>query len=217
MATGFLLKLAGDWPGRLDLRVLRRSDQAAFHAKFALFQRKGRDRALVGSANLTERGLRRNLEASVLLDDVDCVRSLRAYFEEMYLGGRSRPVSKGWLAKYERAWQRSTPRELPAAIKVSPPRLGPPRIKGYEFAFTGAIPEWPRDSRLYPLIERYGGYVAEKAASMKSADCLVHGKIAGDREVTEKLVKAHESDIPVITAEDFFEAVEREKKLRQRA
>lgn len=52
---------------------------------------------------------------------------------------------------------------------------------------------------------------------MKSADCLVHGTIAGDRQVTEKLVKAHDSGIPVISVEDFFEAVEREKRLRKQS
>jgi NAD-dependent DNA ligase len=169
----------------------------------------------VGSANFTERGLLRNLEASVLLDDAGCVGAIRAYFEELFVGGRSRIVTEDWIASYERSWRKARPEEIPT-IGVQPPRPGPPRISGYKFAFTGAIPGWPRDSKLYPLVEKYGGFVAEKAGSMGSAACLVHGTIAGERQVTEKLTKARTSEIPMIDAEDFFQIVDREKSLRKR-
>jgi HKD family nuclease len=216
-AIARLKRLADGSQRRLVLRILRASDRAAFHAKFALFERKrGKDRALVSSANFTERGLLRNLEASVLLDDGRCVGALRGYFDELFAGGRSRPVTEDWLARYERAWRRAKPKELPPSVNVPPPRPGPPRIKGYKFVFTGAVPGWPRDTKLYPLVERYGGFVAERAGSMRSVACLVQGEFSGDRKVTEKLVKAHATGVPVISVEDFFETLEREKRLRRR-
>jgi NAD-dependent DNA ligase len=85
----------------------------------------------------------------------------------------------------------------------------PKSIKGHVFAFTGKIVDWPRDSRLYPYVRRHGGCIANKAASMTSAEYLVHGEILGGRESTRKLEKAHELNIPIITEEMFLRLVGR--------
>jgi hypothetical protein len=51
---------------------------------------------------------------------------------------------------------------------------------------------------------------------MASADALVHGNIMGGLATTKKLAEAKERKIPVMSQDEFFKAVSKEKQARVR-
>ena len=77
--------------------------------------------------------------------------------------------------------------------------------------FTGKIPDWPRERRLYPEIRSYGGSVAHYGG-MQSAECLVDGDICL-KETTLKRARARELGIELISQSEFFSILEAEKRL----
>ena len=101
------------------------------------------------------------------------------------------------------------------AIPKQPHWKVPNRIKGAVFAFTGAIKDWPRVRKLYPLIRRNGGEVVHRAGGLRKAHCLVHGDIYGSRKTTQKLGFARKNGIPVISEDAFFGIVRRERHIRK--
>jgi len=88
---------SSQWPGsRLpelfyDPRALSqvREGRTSLHAKCVVIDDR---RAFVTSANLTEAGQERNIEAGVLLDDVTFARSLRSQFDTLVDVGDLRPA-----------------------------------------------------------------------------------------------------------------------------
>ena len=182
-----------------------------FHPKFSIFVgQTGTVTAIIGSSNLTEGGLSKNYETNVFLDDRKVVQQFLDYFEEQFQGAHARPVDQRWLGQYREHWaerekaeQRQRTLREKARDLGGPPANIPNRIKGHVFAFTGKIANWPRP-RLYRYIEQHGGQFAKKAGGMGSAECLVHAEILGGRESTQKLLKAHQLKIPIITEEQFL-------------
>jgi len=216
-----------DWRDKfktqLQLRVFESTGSSIFHPKLSIFRTsKGRWSAIVGSANLTLGGLNENYEASLFIDDRPAVRGLLDFFNENFKGGHARKIDLSWLQKYRAVfrWRQKVnrasrrAREKARRLRAKPPQSKPipPRIRGYTFAFTGKIADWPREARLYPLVRKLGGDIAERASSMGSAHCLVHGNILGGRKSTLKLDAAVAGDIPVVTDEDFFRIAKREQR-----
>jgi phosphatidylserine/phosphatidylglycerophosphate/cardiolipin synthase-like enzyme len=86
-----------EWPGRrlprlyYDPRSLARGaeDRSALHAKVAIADTS---RALIGSANLTEAALQRNVEVGILLSAPTPIATLRAHFEALIHDGILRQV-----------------------------------------------------------------------------------------------------------------------------
>jgi HKD family nuclease len=212
---------------QLELPVFESTGASIFHPKLSIFRSaRGRLSAIVGSANLTNGGLSENYEASVFVEDDRAVHSLLEFFNENFKGSHARKIDPAWLVKYREVYRRrdkalralklmrDKTRRLRAKRPQSTP--APPRVRGHTFAFTGTISGWPRDRELYPLVRRLGGDVADKAGSMGRANCLVHGNILGGAKSTRKLEVAERRQLPVITDEEFFKIVERERRKRLR-
>lgn len=167
------------------------------------------------------------IEKLIYLDDQRAARNCLDYFDENFKGGHTRTIDEQWIDKYRsqftlrlkamKALQKARDRVLRLRAKRIASKPVPLRIRGYKFGFTGKIEGWPRDTELYPLVQKLGGLIALRAGSIPSADCLVHGQILGGRKSTLKLNSAEENEVPIISDEDFFEIVAREKKRRQRA
>lgn len=183
-----------------------------FHPKFAIFSGKtGAHTAIIGSSNLTGEGLSANYETNVLVDDRRVARQFFDYFEEHFQGAHAKAVDRFWLDQYRHLWterknaerRQRRLREKARTLGKSPANI-PRRLRGHVFAFTGAIADWPRDSKLYPYVLKRGGHIARSADSMAGAECLVHGDILGGRKTTKKLAAARERNIPIITEEQFF-------------
>jgi hypothetical protein len=115
-----------------------------FHAKIFIFDNE----ALIGSANLTDGGLRANREAVIHLgraEDMDSVDEIRALFLELW---ESAPVLTPLIcAKFESAWRGNRPKgpdpdeQIEAAIGVAEPvniRVGSER-KTHERLFLDAL------------------------------------------------------------------------------
>jgi HKD family nuclease len=226
-AIKFLWQLQSGFPSQLKLRVFQSSSRRIFHPKLSLFRsHQGHWSAIVGSANLTNGGLADNYEVSLFVDDHRAARTCLDFFEENFKGGHARKIDAAWLDRYQSNFQlrvkamkwlekaRNRVRRLRA--KRTQSRPVPSQIRGFKFGFTGKIEDWPREKRLYPFVRRRGGEVANKASSLRSADCLVHGQILGGRKSTRKLAAAESHQIPVIPDEEFFEIAEREAKKRSR-
>jgi len=219
-----LRKLARRFKGRVDVKRFQSGEQRIFHTKLAVFVRPGGGkRAILGSSNLTSGGLKANFEANLFVDDAACAQRLADHFDELFEGARARGITEGWLESYRRLWReakslRQAQRRFRGKIrrmrKGSRGRAVPERIHEIKFAFTGGIADWPREPDLYPLVEKYGGRIARKANAMAKADFLVHGDILGGRTSTQKLRAARRQNIPVITEEEFFAAVQNEKRRR---
>ena len=97
-AVARLMELSGAHPGVLDLRWFRSKGDSDFHAKLALFHKgAGRKTAIVGSSNLTGKGLCHNVEAGVLVDDRPAVKALLEFFEEHFEGYQAVGVDHRWL------------------------------------------------------------------------------------------------------------------------
>lgn len=91
----------------------------------------------------------------------------------------------------------------------------PTRILNHSFAFTGKIPDWVRESKLYPTIKGYGGTVKE-FEGLNYAECLVHGDIPGGKDSTRKLRAARRDGIEIINQSEFFRILDNERRLRRR-
>lgn len=104
-AIDYLQTLAG-----ADLRVAKLSPARRFHPKVYRFLEGGKpDRSLlvVGSGNMTERGLHKNAEGAVLLDAEDeaDVKLGLAMFEELWAVGRK--LKAGELAAYAERYKKA--------------------------------------------------------------------------------------------------------------
>jgi len=219
-----LCKFQQRFKGRFEVKRFQSGEHRIFHAKLAVFVHVGgKKSAILGSSNFTLGGLRENFEANLLVDDTLCTQKLEDYFDELFEGARARRISEVWLERYRRLWrkakrldqaQRRHRREI-RRLRTEPRESHiPNRIRGLKYTFTGKISDWPREKRLYPLVERYGGLIAQKANSMAVADFLVHGDILGGRKSTQKLKAARQRNLPIITEEEFFGAVKKEKRKR---
>ena len=213
-------------PDQLDVRIFESGISRIFHPKLAIFHAAKSRSAIVGSANLTDGGFHKNYEASTLVTDAAAVQTLTDYFDEHFKGGHARAISEKWLSRYRaefvlrdkavKALRKARDRVRRLRGKAISGRQTPTRIRGFKFAFTGKIQDWPRDAILYPSVRCLGGEIAEKADSMARADCLVHADILGGRESTQKLGVAAQRDIPVITEDEFFRLIKRELGLRKK-
>ena len=222
-----LLDLEKKFQGTFRVRRFQSTPRRIFHLKLAIFTRmSGSLSAVLGSSNLTTGGFAENFESNVLLDDHRTASQLFDYFEELWDGSRARQVDPTWLAQYRKLWaarkaadrtNKSHRLRIVSIRSSKRPRELPNRIRGFGFAFTGKIQDWPRERRLYPLIRRYRGLVAPKAASLGGADCLVHGDVLGGRKSTEKLREARNRGLPIVSEEEFWTLVEKEKRKRRRS
>ncbi len=214
-----------EFEGRLQLRVFQSTGNSIFHPKLSLFKSaKGQWSAIVGSANLTHGGLVENYEASLFVDDRVAVARLLEFFDENFKGGHSRQVDAKWLQRYRVVFQArqgamkalKRAREKARHLRAKPPQSKPipKRVRGYTFAFTGRITDWPREAELYPYVRKLGGDIADRPKSMGRTDCLVHGNILGGRKSTLKLDAATRFDIPIITHEEFFKLATRDERNR---
>ena len=198
--------------GNFELRRFQ-PGRTFFHPKVSIFiSQGGAMTAIIGSSNLTGGGLAKNYEANVLIDDRKVVQQFLDYFDEHFEGAHARRVGQRWLEEYRQLWtERDKAEQRQRKLREKARGLGgapaniPERIKGHVFALTGAIAGWPRSSKLYPYVEKRGGRVVKKAGGMGTAECLVHAEILGGRKSTQKLVKARQQKIPIITEEQFFE------------
>lgn len=207
--------LQQEYKEQLRLRVFESTGRRIFHPKFTVFRSaKGRLSAIVGSANLTLGGFSENYEACLLIERRPAVLQLLDYFNEHFKGAHSRKIDAAWLKRYRAAFEirrkalaalaraRLKARQLGAIRPSSKPV--PSRVRGYTFAFTGRIKDWPRDEKLYPYVRRLGGDIADRSGSIGRAHCLIHGDILGGRKSTRKLDAAAELQIPIINEEEFF-------------
>ena len=193
----------------------------AFHAKLWVF---GDTAAIVGSSNLTGGGLAANYEANVLIEDRQAISDLAAQFEAMFHGAYATPVTPDWFAAYRAAWQERKDNLAEAARlrertrKEPDPaprrRTLPKRIKGNTFVFTGRIHDWPRPSRLYPYVEKLGGFIGMKASALPTAAALVQGELMGFDD-TLKLRTARGLGSLIITQDEFFEIAEAEEHMKR--
>jgi HKD family nuclease len=226
-AIQVLLDLYKTYRDQFQLRVFRSTAQRVFHAKLGVFElRSGKCAAIVGSSNLTNGGMGMNYEANVWLDDRDIVGTFLDYFTEHFQGGRARNVSEAWLEQYRAYWaQRKKLIEALRRVREKIRRLRarptsrkpvPKRVRGHTFAFTGKITDWPRERRLYPLVNRLKGTVVKHAKGIVRVDCLVHGDILGRKKTTRKLCTARQNGVPIIQEEEFFMIVKRERLRRHK-
>jgi HKD family nuclease len=221
-----LLEIATEYPEQLELKYFCPLRNRIFHPKFFLFRGKtGKACAIIGSSNLTDGGLAENYEANVWVGSSLIANQLGEYFDEHFEGAYSSWVTAEWIADYREEWSRR--KKLLDRIRrlrqksqaIARKRVAksdfPKRIKGYRLAFTGGIPEWPRHSRLYPLVKRLGGELVE-AEQISNANCLIHAELMGGRKTTRKLRGARRFSIPIITEEDFWSLIQKENALRAR-
>jgi HKD family nuclease len=210
---------------RMTIRRFASGSRQIFHPKVWIFSfRSGPGEAIVGSSNLTLAGLRGNLEANAVVSGGGVVE-LEGFFDELFEGGRAKHIDATWLDAYRELWkqQRAAQRKLDRLQKkVKAIRVRravrttiPTRIQKHSFAFTGGIAGWPRTSTLYPTIRHYGGEVKE-FEGLNKAECLVHGDTRNDRQTTRKLRAARHHGIEIISESDFFEILDKEKRLRKR-
>jgi HKD family nuclease len=220
-----LLKLHNRHSERMAMRRFVTEPRQTFHPKTWIFSfQSGRAAAIVGSSNLTLGGLANNYEANVRIEGAGVVE-LERFFDELFDGGRAKRIDPLWLDSYRELWKQQRDAWIRLNRLQEKARLirtrstvkttAPTRILDHSFAFTGGIADWPRQSKLYPTVERYGGSVIE-AAGVKKADCLVHGDILGDRKTTRKLRAARRGGVDVINQSEFFRILENEKRLRGR-
>jgi hypothetical protein len=225
-ALGELLQIQSKNAGQLNLKTFRRLKNRIFHPKLFIFERSGgKKSAVVGSSNLTGGGLAENYEVNLLVESNGTAEELSAYFDEHFEGAYSARLTHEWLEEYEKEWAkrkklldklRQIARKGIARPKKEREEAAvPSRIKGYNFAFTGGIPGWPRDSKLYPCVRKLGGKITE-AEHIENAHCLVHGEIMNGIKNTRKLRGARQKRIPVISEEDFMTLIAKEKTVRKR-
>lgn len=222
-----LRKLADKYSDNLKLKYFRPLKSRIFHPKLFIFGNgTSSASAIIGSSNLTGGGLTENHEANLWVRSGNAVNELTEYFDEHFEGAYSSQVTPEWLAEYRKDWalrkklydrfRKIRRRKSSAVFHQIRKSKFPKRIKGSFIAFTGGIPEWPRVRKLYPLVERLGGMVAE-IGGVARANCLVHAELPRGQKTTRKLRRANETHIPIITEEDFWGIVRREKALRRRS
>lgn len=219
-----LAALAGAYPSFCVRRFQPAAGQI-FHPKFGVFYSKKKPtRAILGSTNMTRQAFQKNCEANLFVDDPRLAEEFAEYFDELWHGAYAKPITEDWLNDYQAVWEQreeSESREREIRGKVA--KIGsetitagvPERVKGYRFAFTGAITNWPR-KKLYPEVEKLKGTIAADAKGIPNADCLVHGNIQRKTKETQKLREARANDVPVITVEEFFAIVNKERALQRR-
>ena len=216
---------AAEYPGQLKLKYFRPLKNRIFHPKLFLFTKSnGRVSAIIGSSNLTGGGLAENYEANILVQSGAITDELVEYFDEHFEGAYSSDVTSEWIADYRREWLKRKKlierlRKLREKTQVAARRKVrnlhlPKRIKGYHIAFTGGIPDWPR-KKLYPFVERLGGHIVE-AERISNANYLIHAEMMNGRKSTRKLRGAHHFKIPIITEEEFWSLVSKEKSQRKK-
>lgn len=221
-----LLRIQSKHPGQLELKTFRRLKKRIFHPKLFIFEgRRGNKSAVVGSSNLTGGGLAENYEVNLLVDSNRIAEELSDYFDEHFEGAYSVPLTHDWLEEYAKEWAKRKKlldklRQISRTNFAREPKERdgadvPSRIRGYNFAFTGGIPGWPRDSKLYPYVRKLGGKITE-AEHIENANCLVHGEIMNGIKNTRKLRGARQEHIPVISEEEFFALIAMEKTFRKR-
>jgi HKD family nuclease len=225
-ALGELLQIQSKHAGQLDLKTFRRLKKRIFHPKLFIFEgSRGNKSAVVGSSNLTGGGLAENYEVNLLVDSNSTAEELSDYFDEHFEGAYSVRLTHEWLEEYAKEWAKRKKlldklRQISRKGSARAPKERdgvdvPNRIKGYNFAFTGGIPNWPRDSKLYPYVRTLGGKITE-AEHIANANCLVHGEVMNGIKNTRKLRGARQQHIPVISEEDFMALIAKEKTLRKR-
>ena len=217
---------AAEYPGQLKLKYFRPLKSRIFHPKLFLFTKSnGKVSAIIGSSNLTGGGLAENYEANILVQSGAITDELVEYFDEHFEGAYSSDVTSEWIAEYRREWakrkklierlRKLREKTQVAARKKSRSLHLPKRIKGYRIAFTGGIPDWPRTKKLYPLVKRLGGHIVE-AEHISNANYLIHAEMMNGRKSTRKLRGAHHFKIPIITEEEFWSLISKEKFLRKK-
>jgi hypothetical protein len=98
---------------------IRYYTDGTFHAKFYILG----DRAMIGSANLTNSGMMANRELSIVLESSDArFDELPAYFDELWSAPPAAVLSPEALARF-REWHRTLPRP------VLPPMTGVPEAE----------------------------------------------------------------------------------------
>lgn len=212
-ALAALKKLQDKFPAQLSVKYFKPPAARRFHPKFYVFKPRGkRCRALVGSSNLTDGGMKKNYEASFWSDDPKAVTRLTEYFDELHSGDHAHSITDSWLAEYRRLWDerqqqqrdaeqtRKKVRSIPHDLTV--PRK-PKQIRGKKFVFTGGIAGWPRDRLLYPRVRKLGGKIGQKESDLKNADCLVRANQLGSKE-TLKLEAARRLGVPIINEKKFL-------------
>lgn len=220
-----LVDLRDQYKGQIDLKRFQSSENRIFHPKLIIFNASTRtSSAIVGSSNLTHGGLAQNWEANIQVSGSG-VEAFSGYFDELFDGGYARELDDKWLSRYRRLWaERNAAKKTFYALRRKVRSIGskrtdnrvPARIMGSIFAFTGKIDEFPRKGVLYPMIRKYKGDFRDSEKGMGRVNCLVHAEILGGRESTQKLERARELRIPIISQEEFFRMVDREVHLRKR-
>jgi len=214
-ALAALMELQNGFSNQFSVKYFKSPAAKWFHPKLYIFRpRGGRDRALVGSSNMTAGGLKNNYEASFWSDDPAAVARLADYFDELHHGGHARPITSHWLKRYQQLWEewqrqqqgadrtREKVRTMPQATRG---RKVPKCIRGHKFVFTGGIAGWPRERRLYPRVRKLGGEVGASASALPTAACLVHGNRLEGKKATVKLKTARRLGVPIISEEEFLE------------
>ena len=105
------------------------------HAKVVI----GAQSAMLGSANLTDMGIRRRTEMSIQIDDENQLNQLRAWFEELWL--TSHQISAATLSAYVSALP-----ELPDVANGLAPLVADARVPKPARLVDIAIPPGPEDS-----------------------------------------------------------------------
>jgi len=96
----------------VEVRVL--NARPAFHPKVSYFMKNTTEAyAIIGSSNLTEAGLRDNIEANIVLRggvNEKIFRDIQDYLEELWNHRLARDVTPRFLQWYSERWKRAKPR-----------------------------------------------------------------------------------------------------------
>jgi len=98
----------------LGVKVRILNARPAFHPKVSYFMKNAVEAyAIIGSSNLTEAGLRDNIEANIILRGAPSekvFRDIQEYLEELWNHRLAREVTPKFLEWYSTRWERARPR-----------------------------------------------------------------------------------------------------------
>ncbi len=105
------------------------SEKGVFHPKFYIFRQNDKCRVLLGSSNLTNGGLRKNIEANLLLNNspeyINVLHDINQYFDELWNHPNALPVEENdeLMEEYRKNTQVLTAlrKKVMLSIKRKPP------------------------------------------------------------------------------------------------
>lgn len=96
-----------------------------FHPKISYFLRNDKEvRAIIGSSNLSERGLMSNIEANIILvgDPSESIfKDISDYLDELWRHPFARDVTEDFISDYRKKWEKFRRQRLRLSARSLPP------------------------------------------------------------------------------------------------